>query len=53
LNTIGAVTCIIPPEPLQEMIKRADDVVFSVKNSGTNCLQHEVWTAEAVTRRKA
>lgn len=33
--------------------QRADDLMFSVKNSGTNCLQHEVWTAEAVTRRKA
>ena len=32
--SIGAVTFITPPGSLQEMIKRADDVMFSVKNSG-------------------
>jgi PleD family two-component response regulator len=41
--SMGAVTFITPPATLQEMIKRADEVMFSVKSSGKNRLQQEVW----------
>jgi diguanylate cyclase (GGDEF)-like protein len=38
----GAVTFLAPPVSLQEMIAGADQVMFSVKNSGKNRLQQEV-----------
>jgi diguanylate cyclase (GGDEF)-like protein len=40
--SIGAVTFLVPPVSVQEMIAGADQVMFSVKNSGKNRLQQEV-----------
>jgi len=42
--SIGAVTFLAPPVSVQEMIAGAgaDQVMFAVKNSGKNRLQHEV-----------
>lgn len=40
--SMGAVTFLAPPVSLQEMIAGADQVMFSVKNSGKNRLQQEV-----------
>ncbi|HET9182811.1 MAG TPA: GGDEF domain-containing protein [Candidatus Angelobacter sp.] len=40
--SIGAVTFLVPPVSVQEMIAGADQVMFSVKNNGKNWLQHEV-----------
>jgi diguanylate cyclase (GGDEF)-like protein len=40
--SIGAVTFLAPPVSVREMIAGADQVMFSVKNSGKNRLQQEV-----------
>lgn len=40
--SMGAVTFLAPPVSVQEMIAGADQVMFSVKNSGKNRLQQEV-----------
>jgi diguanylate cyclase (GGDEF)-like protein len=40
--SMGAVTFQAPPVSVQEMIAGADQVMFSVKNSGKNRLQQEV-----------
>jgi diguanylate cyclase (GGDEF)-like protein len=40
--SVGAVTFLAPPVSVQEMIAGADQVMFSVKNSGKNRLQLEV-----------
>jgi len=39
--SIGAVTFLTPPESLQEMIKRADDAMYSAKTRGKNRLEQE------------
>jgi diguanylate cyclase (GGDEF)-like protein len=40
--SMGAVTFLAPPVSVQGMIAAADQVMFSVKNSGKNRLQQEV-----------
>lgn len=40
--SLGAATFLRPPESVQEMVKRADDLMYSVKNSGKNAIKHEV-----------
>jgi diguanylate cyclase (GGDEF)-like protein len=40
--SVGAVTFLAQPVSVQEMIAGADQVMFSVKNSGKNRLQQEV-----------
>ncbi|HET6935931.1 MAG TPA: GGDEF domain-containing protein, partial [Candidatus Angelobacter sp.] len=40
--SMGAVTFLAPPAPVQEMIAGADQVMFSVKKCGKNWLQQEV-----------
>jgi diguanylate cyclase (GGDEF)-like protein len=39
--SIGAVTFLAPPESLQEMIKRADEAMYSAKASGKNRLEQK------------
>jgi diguanylate cyclase (GGDEF)-like protein len=39
--SIGAVTFRKPPESVQEMIHRADEIMYSVKESGKNRLRQE------------
>jgi len=39
--SIGGVTFLVPPENIDEMIKRADEVMYSVKQSGKNHLRQE------------
>lgn len=39
--SIGAVTFLTPPESLQEMIKRADEAMYSAKVKGKNRLEQE------------
>lgn len=39
--SIGGVTFLSPPENIDEMIKRADEVMYSVKQSGKNHLRQE------------
>ena len=39
--SIGAVTFLTPPESLQEMIRQADGVMYSIKSSGKNRLEQK------------
>jgi diguanylate cyclase (GGDEF)-like protein len=39
--SIGAVTFLSPPESIDNMIKRADEVMYSVKQAGKNHLRQE------------
>jgi diguanylate cyclase (GGDEF)-like protein len=39
--SMGAVTFVTPPQSLQEMIKRADKVMYSAKANGKNRLEQE------------
>ena len=41
--SIGEATFTNPPASSDEMLKRADDLMYSVKNSGKNGLRHEVF----------
>jgi diguanylate cyclase (GGDEF)-like protein len=43
--SIGGVTFLSPPENIDKMIKRADEVMYSVKQSGKNHLRQEEVTA--------
>jgi diguanylate cyclase (GGDEF)-like protein len=43
--SIGAVTFLTPPESVHEMIHRADGIMYSVKESGKNCLRQEELSA--------
>lgn len=44
--SMGAVTFTTPPDSLQEMIKLADEVMYSVKTSGKNRLEHQEIAAD-------
>ena len=39
--SVGAVTFLTPPESVHEMIHRADEIMYSVKQSGKNRLRQE------------
>jgi PleD family two-component response regulator len=43
--SIGAVTFRTPPESVHEMIQRADEIMYSVKESGKNRLRQEDFAA--------
>ena len=43
--SMGAVTFLTPPESLQEMIKRADEAMYSAKARGKNRLEQKVIAA--------
>lgn len=40
--SIGVVTWTTPPQNVDEVVKRADQLMYSVKNSGKNMIRHEV-----------
>jgi|SRR6185312_200131 len=39
--SVGAVTFLSTPESLEKMIERADELMYSVKQSGKNSVRHE------------
>jgi diguanylate cyclase (GGDEF)-like protein len=39
--SVGPVTFLVPPESVHQMIQRADEITYSVKQSGKNRLRHE------------
>ena len=39
--SVGAVTFLAPPESVHQMIERADQLMYSVKESGKNNLRQE------------
>lgn len=42
--SIGAVTFRLLPESVEIMIKKADELMYKVKNSGKNNIIHQEWT---------
>jgi len=41
--SIGTVTFTIVPSSLEEMLKKADTLMYSVKKEGKNNIKHEEW----------
>ncbi len=41
--SVGAVTFVQPPPSVDEMIKRADDLMYEVKHSGKNRVAQGVY----------
>ena len=42
--SIGAVTFVEPPQSVDEVIKKADDFMYSAKKDGKNRINRELWT---------
>jgi diguanylate cyclase (GGDEF)-like protein len=40
--SIGMVTYTTPPDSIEDIIRKADSVMYSVKNNGKNMIAHEV-----------
>ncbi|MDD5254734.1 MAG: GGDEF domain-containing protein, partial [Candidatus Omnitrophica bacterium] len=43
--SIGVATYISPPESIHEVIKRADDLMYAVKQGGKDAIKYEVFDA--------
>ena len=41
--SVGVVTCLTPPASMDEIVKKADALMYVAKNSGRNIIKHEVW----------
>jgi PleD family two-component response regulator len=41
--SVGVATWVVPPRDVDEVVKRADQLMYSVKNSGKNMVRHEVF----------
>lgn len=41
--SVGVATWVAPPRDVDEVVKRADQLMYSVKNSGKNMVRHEVF----------
>jgi PleD family two-component response regulator len=44
--SVGAVTFLKPPVSVDEMIKMADDLMYSAKRNGKNIIKHDVFGRE-------
>jgi diguanylate cyclase (GGDEF)-like protein len=44
--SIGAITCITIPSSIDDMIRRADSLMYSVKREGRNAMKHVVFQTE-------
>jgi diguanylate cyclase (GGDEF)-like protein len=42
--SIGTITFLKPPESVDEMIKKADNLMYSAKKNGKNTKKREVWS---------
>jgi diguanylate cyclase (GGDEF)-like protein len=49
--SIGAMTYINLPSSIDDMIRRADDLMYSVKRDGKNKIKHEVFCGGSSSRR--
>lgn len=47
--SIGTVTYVSPPVSVDEMIKKADTLMYSVKNSGKNTIHYDVFDRPGAT----
>jgi diguanylate cyclase (GGDEF)-like protein len=41
--SIGVLTCINIPQTVNELIKQADDLMYSVKNNGKNSINYSIY----------
>lgn len=41
--SVGAVTCLAPQRGGDDVVKRADQLMYSVKREGKNAIRHERW----------
>jgi PleD family two-component response regulator len=44
--SIGVVTCIQPPDSLDELLRLVDGFMYMAKNLGKNQIKHEIWEKE-------
>jgi PleD family two-component response regulator len=42
------VTCIKPPDDLDDIIKTADRLMYKAKNRGKNSICHEMYSPEVI-----
>ena len=47
--SIGVLTCMTPPKSIDEVIKLADELMYSVKNKGKNAIRYSVFAASQET----
>jgi diguanylate cyclase (GGDEF)-like protein len=50
--SIGVVTCTVAPPAVDELIKIADDLMYSVKRHGKNMVKYSVYEAESLAKQK-
>lgn len=50
--SIGAVTYIIPPNSLEEILNNPDILMYSVKNKGKNMVHHEIFDEKSTIQSK-
>lgn len=41
--SLGVITFTIPPNSIDEMVKKTDELMYSVKNEGKNSTRHEIF----------
>ena len=42
--SIGVLTCLEPPQTIDELIRQADDLMYSVKDNGKNSCNYSIYT---------
>jgi diguanylate cyclase (GGDEF)-like protein len=50
--SIGVVTCLDPPQTTDEIVKLADDLMYTVKHGGKNAISYATYGGEADARRR-
>jgi len=50
--SIGVVTCTFAPSDINELIKAADEVMYSVKRHGKNMVKYSVYKTESLAKQK-
>jgi diguanylate cyclase (GGDEF)-like protein len=46
--SLGVITFTIPPNSIDEMVKKTDELMYSVKNQGKNSTRHEIFPERRV-----
>jgi diguanylate cyclase (GGDEF)-like protein len=49
--SIGVVTCISPPDSIEEVLKKADDLMYLIKNKSKNMIGYEVSGGSAIAAK--
>lgn len=50
--SIGVVTCTFAPSSIGELIKMADELMYSVKRHGKNMVKYSVYETESLAKQK-